>query len=516
MNQPQSQGGLSRKQMRRLVFGLALGLFLGATEQSVVATALPTLAGEFGQSDRISWVVASYLIASTVVMPLYGKMSDLYGRKLVYLLAIASFGVGTVLCALAPSMNTLVLARAVQGLGGGGLLSLSFIIIGDVVSPRERGRYIGGFTAVFTAASITGPLWGGLLVDGAGWRWVFWAVVPLAVLAFVVSNQALSLPFARRHRPIDWWGIVLLVIAAVGLILVPIWGGHALPWTSWQLLSVLAVGLVATALFVWQEQRAEEPIVPMRLFGDRTVVAVMIMGCTVMGTTISISTILPLFLQTSLGLSATQAGLTMVPQSIAVTIAATVSGILVTRTGRYKWTLILGPCLAMVGIAALTTINSSSTQLVLAPIFFLIGLGYGLLFPNLTLSVQNAVPIQDLGIGTSTANFFRSVGAAFGSAIIGSLLASRLDAELASRLGGQELDDLGGAAGVIRTPALVRQLPPTQEIAAVESIANSVSSVLWVLVPGMAVVLVFGFMVRELPLRTSSLIGGEDGKPDGA
>ena len=406
--------------------GLCLGLFLSSTEQSVVATALPTMAGDLGEANRLAWVVSAYLLTSTIVTPLYGKMSDLFGRRIVYQVSIGVFMVGTVLCALAETMNQLVAFRAVQGLGGGGLMSLAFVIVGDVVSPRDRGRYIGVFTMVFTVSAVTGPLWGGLLVDGPGWRWVFWSVVPVSALTMVVTNRGLRLPFGTRERPIDWLGIVLLVVASGGLILVPIWGGETFAWGSWPLLVTALVGVVGSIAFVWQEGRAEEPIVPLRLFTDRTVVVVFIMGFALMAALLTVTTFMPLFFQVSQGVSATRSGLLLTPQSVGISLVATVAGFLVTRTGRYQWTLVGGAGLALVGLLLLTRIGPDTSALALAPVLFVLGAGLGLIFPNLTLSVQNAVAVEDLGIGTSTSNFFRSMGGAFGAAIAGALMRSKL------------------------------------------------------------------------------------------
>ncbi len=490
--------------------GLMVGLFLSSTEQTVVATALPTLAGELGGANRIAWVVSAYLLTSTVVTPLYGKMSDLFGRRVVYQTSIWIFLVGSALCALSQTMNQLVAARAVQGLGGGGLMSLAFVIVGDVVSPRQRGRYIGAFTAVFTVSAVTGPIWGGLLVDGPGWRWVFWAVVPVSAVALVVTGKGLRLPFATRDRPIDWPGIALLVVAATGLILVPVWGGDTYPWTSWQLLTTATVGLVASAAFVVQERRAAEPIIPLRLFGDPTVRTVFVMGFLLMASLLAVATFLPLFLQVSTGASATRSGLLLTPQSIGISLIAAASGWLVSRTGRYKWTLILGPVLTVAALVLLTGIGPDTGAGDLAPILLLYGFGLGLIFPNLTLSVQNASPIDDLGIATSTSNFFRSMGGAFGAAVGGAVLTARLDAELLDRLGAERLDGLGGAEGLIRSPRVVKDFAVELRQPVVEAVSESVEAVVWLSVPVMVAVLVLGALVKEEPLRTSSAIGGED------
>ncbi|MDG2112254.1 MAG: MFS transporter, partial [Actinomycetota bacterium] len=352
-----SSPAISPKQFRLLVIGLVVGLFLSSTEQSVVATALPTMAGELGGGSRISWVVSAYLLTSAIVTPLYGKLSDLFGRRPVYQASIAIFLVGTCLCGISQTMNQLVAARAVQGLGGGGLMSLAFIILGDVVSPRERGRYIGVFTAVFTVSAVIGPLWGGVLVDTVGWRWVFLAIVPVAAAALLITGSALRLPFSTREARIDWAGGALLTVATTGLLLVPIWGGDTYAWGSLQVVGAGAIGAFAALLFILQEGRAQEPIVPLRLLSNRTITAIMVMGFLLMFSLMSSATFLPLFLQIATGASATVSGLMLIPQSIAISLTAAVAGFFVSKSGRYKWTLVLGPAIAALGMALLTTID---------------------------------------------------------------------------------------------------------------------------------------------------------------
>lgn len=494
--------------------GLMVGVFLSSMEQSIVATALPTIAGELGAANRIAWVVAAYLLTSTIVTPLYGKMSDLFGRRVIYQTAIVLFLIGSCLCALAPTMNLLVAARAVQGLGGGGLMSLAFVIIGDVVSPRQRGRWIGLFTAIFTVAAITGPLVGGVLVDGPGWRWVFWIVVPISAGALVVTHRGLQLPFATRDADIDWLGIGLLIVGSLALILVPIWGGDTYPWASAPIAIAAAVAVVSTLAFVWQERRATEPVIPMRLFVDRTSVAIFAMGFLLMLSLVAITTFLPFFLQVATGASATRSGLMLTPQSIGVTLASIVSGWLVSRFGRYKWNLLVGPILSTLALLWLTTINPATTASSLTPVVFALGVGLGLTFPNLTLTIQNAAPYADLGIATSTMNFFRSMGGAFGAAAGGAVLTHRLDSELVERLGRSLLADVGGAEGLIRSPASVKELAPELRQDVANAVSDSVVTLIWWAIPLMALVFVFGTLVRETELRTSSAIGGTDGGGD--
>lgn len=508
---PTAPPALSTTQMRWLMGGLMVGLFLSSVEQSVVATALPTIAGELGSADQLAWVVSVYLLTSTITTPLYGKMSDLFGRRIVYRTSITVFLVGSILCAIAPTMNLLVAARAVQGAGGGGLMSLAFVIVGDVVSPRQRGRWIGLFTAIFTVSAVTGPLIGGLLVDGPGWRWVFWSVVPIAAAALIVTNRGLRLPFATRPARIDWAGITLLVIGSTALILIPIRAESSGSLISAPIGLAAAVAVITLVAFVVIERRAAEPIIPMRLFLDRTAAAIFAMGFLLMGALLAVVTFLPLFLQVSTGVSATRSGLMLIPQSVGISLIATFGGWMVTRTGRYRWALILGPVLGTIALLALTTIDVDTGFAQLGPILFLLGAGLGLIFPNLTLTIQNASAFEDLGVATSTSNFFRSMGGAFGAAVGGAIVGTRLDSGLLERLGPERFEEVGGAEELIRSPASVRDLPDDLRQPVAEVVVDAVEAVVWRSIPVMILIGVLALLVRELPLRTSSAIGGADG-----
>lgn len=505
-----STAGLSPSQIRWVVAGLMMGLFLSSTEQSVVATALPTLAGSLGGTSRLAWVVSAYMLTSTISTPLYGKMSDLYGRRIVYQTAIVVFAIGSLLCGFADSMTQLVLARAVQGLGGGGLMSLAFVIIGDIVSPRQRGRYIGLFTGIFTVSAVMGPLWGGLLVDGPGWRWVFWSVVPLSLLSLAVANKGLALPFARRQSPIDWAGITTLIIAATGLILIPIWGGSTYPWLSWPVVGAAIVGIAGSAVFISVESRAVEPIIPLRMFTNPTIVFIYGMGFLLMASLLAVTTFLPLFLQVSTGVSATKSGLLLTPQSIGMSIVSALGGVAVSRWGRYKWALIAGPTCAIIALFGLTFLDKDTGPWDLAPLLFLLGIGLGMIFPNLTLAVQNTADMADLGIATSTSNFFRNMGGAFGAAVAGAFFANRLEQSLTESLGADQLDALGGVSQLIQEPKVVHGFPDIHRLAIVEGISDAVGAIFWWSIPFMTLVLLCALGVKELPLRTSSAVGGTD------
>lgn len=499
--------GITTRQLTWLIGGLMVGLFLSATEQSVVATALPTMAGDLGGAERLAAVVSAYLLTSTVVTPLYGKLSDLFGRRVVYQASIVIFIAGSVLCGLAQTMNQLIAARAVQGAGGGGLMSLAFVILGDVLSPRERGRYIGVFTGVFAFSAVTGPLWGGLLVDTVGWRWIFFVILPLGLAGLAVASVGLRLPFVVRKRPIDWTGAALMVAAATCLILVPIWGGETFPWRSAPLIGVGAAGVALTVAFLWWEGRATEPILPLRLFGDRSVSAIFAMSFALMFGLVSVTTFMPLFLQVATGSSATASGLQMVPQSLGITVTATLTGNLVSRFGRYKWAMVTGPLVAAGGLWLLSTIDAGTTAGDLAPYLILLGVGLGLVFPNMTLAVQNAVAIEDLGVATSTANFFRNMGATFGAAVMGAVLRADLADGLARNVAADRLDRLGGADGLIRSPRVIRELPDELRSAVVAAVSGSVTSVLRWVIPVVLVIFVLALLVHEKPLRTTSSLG---------
>ncbi len=503
---------INRRQLSWLIAGLMLGLFLSATESSVIATALPTMAGDLGGASKLSWVVSAYLLTSTVVTPLYGKLSDLFGRRIVYQASISLFILGSLLCGVSQTMTQLVAARAVQGMGGGGLMSLAFVILGDVLSPRERGRYMGLFTGVFAFSSVTGPLWGGLLVDTVGWRWIFLLMLPLGAITLAVTSVGLRLPFIVRRRPIDWIGAGLLVATATCLLMVPIWGGHTFAWSSAPLLGVAGLGLVFGVALVLQERRAPEPILPLRLFSDRTVSAFFGMGFGLMFSLIGVSTFMPLFLQVATGASATRSGLMMVPQSFSISVTATLSGLLVSRTGRYKWTLIAGPIIASVGLLLLSTIDSTTNAWGLAPYLVIMGFGTGLAFPNMTVGVQNAVEITDLGVATSTSNFFRNMGAAFGAAFLGALLNAKLGDALMVRIPADRLAEVGGAEGLIRSPKVVRELPEDLHAAVVAAVTESVTGVIRWVVPLMLGVFLLALLVKEKPLRTTSALGGAESR----
>lgn len=449
---------LNRQQIRLLMFGLMTGMLLAALDQTIVGTALPTIVGELGGINHYSWVVTAYLLASTASTPLYGKMADLYGRRPVFLFSIGTFLVGSLLAGLSQNMTQLIITRGIQGLGAGGLLTLAFTIISDVVSPRERGRYQGLFGAVFGISSVAGPLVGGYFAE-TDWRWIFYINVPLAILAIVVCYHVMRLiPFERRDHSIDWLGAGLLVAGVSSLLLALSWGGNEYAWGSGLIIGLFVVGVVLGVLFVLQEARVAEPILPLRLFRSATFAlansALLVIGLVMFGSIIFI----PLYLQIVKGASPTRSGLLMLPMMAGIIITSILTGRAMTRIGRYKWFPVAGSVTLLVGMFLFTRLEVSTSLWVAFGFMVVIGVGLGLCMQSLILAVQNAVSVRDLGAGTSSATFFRSLGGSFGVAILGTVLSSRLASGLADRL-----------------PGAIAQLPPQEQAAVAASGGTSIS-----------------------------------------
>ncbi|MFF3853705.1 DHA2 family efflux MFS transporter permease subunit [Micromonospora sp. NPDC002575] len=449
---------LNPRQLRLLMFGLMTGMLLAALDQTIVGTALPTIVGELGGIDHYSWVVTAYLLASTASTPLYGKMADLYGRRPVFLFSIGTFLLGSLLAGLSQDMTQLIVTRGVQGLGAGGLMTLAFTIISDVVSPRERGRYQGLFGAVFGISSVAGPLVGGYFAE-SNWRWIFYLNVPLAILAIVVCYHVMRLvPFQRRKHAIDWLGAALLVAGVSCLLLALSWGGTSYAWGSALIIGLFVAGAVLGGLFLLQEARVAEPILPLRLFRSRTFAlangAGFVLGLVMFGSIIFI----PLYLQIVRGASPTRSGLLMLPMMAGIIVTSILTGRAMTRIGRYKWFPVAGSLVLLAGMLLFTRLAVDTSLWVAFGYLTVIGVGLGLSMQSLILAVQNSVGPRDLGAGTSSATFFRSLGGSFGVAILGAVLSSRLAGELATRM-----------------PAAIAQLPPQQRAAVLASGGENVS-----------------------------------------
>jgi len=449
---------VSRPRLRLIFSGLMLVLLLAALDQTIVATALPTIVGDLGGLNRLSWVTSAFLLAQTAVTPIYGKLGDLYGRKRMLEGAIVVFLIGSALCGLANSMTELIAFRAVQGLGAGGLIVLVQAAVGDVVPPRERGRYQGLFGAVFGVASVAGPLLGGAIVENFSWRWIFYVNLPVGALALIVISATLPAT-GRRARPrIDYLGAALLAAALSAIVLVASLGGTTWPWGSAQTIVVTLLGLVLLAFFAAVERRAEEPVLPPALARDRVFVVAcaesLIVGFALFGSV----TFLPLYFQTVDGASPTGAGLRLVPMMLGVLTMSIVSGQIITRTGRYRVFPIAGTALMTLGLALLSRLDVGTSSATAFVYLLILGLGLGSVMQVLVLAVQNAVDYSVLGAATSGVTLFRGIGGSLGAAVFGSIFTSRLTSELHNTFKGP----LGRAvaSGARLTGAQVSHLPP--------------------------------------------------------
>jgi EmrB/QacA subfamily drug resistance transporter len=506
---------LTHRQILVVLSGLLLGVLLAAIDQTMVSTALPVIVGDLGGLEQLSWVVTAYLLTTTVSVPLWGKCSDQFGRRVVFQTAIIVYLAGSVLAGVAQDMNQLVASRALQGIGGGGLMSLAFIIIGDIMSPRERGRYIGYFTAVWAFASVAGPLVGGFLVDNSSWRWIFFVKLPIGIPALIVTSRVLRLPFPTRRQRIDFLGAGLLVTGVSCLLLATSWGGSQYAWTSPTIIGLAVAAVVLTTLFLVWETRATEPVVPLRLFRNHVFAVCaginFLVGAAMFGGIV----FMPLFLQAVGGLSATASGMAMVPMMAGLTLTSIVSGRIITRTGRYKVFPVLGMVLVPTSLFLLSRLGTDVTTAMVVPIVAILGLGIGMVMPVVTIAVQNAIDHADMGTATSSVTFFRTLGGALGVAGFGAVFAARLHSELAVRLPSGTLAGLD-VDSVTNSPEQIRQLSPPVAEAVVESLSHAVTTVFLVAVPVALVGLVASLLLRELPLRDTAFVGGAEAEPEPA
>jgi EmrB/QacA subfamily drug resistance transporter len=490
---------LTHRQILVIFGALSTAMLLAALEQTIVATALPTIVGELGGLRQLSWIVTAYLLTATVSVPLYGKVSDLFGRKLLFQLAIVVFVLGSLACAASQSMGQLVAARALQGAGAGGLMAMAQTIIGDVVSPRERGRYMGYIGAVFGVSSVAGPLLGGFFVDQLTWRWVFGINVPLGLLALVVTQRVLRLPAVRLRRKIDYAGAALLTAGAASLLLVLVWGGQSYSWASPTILGLGALAAVSLVLFALVERNAQEPILPPELFRERVFAVATMLGFIVGAAMFGSIIYLPLFLQVVTGVSATDSGLLLTPLIGGLLVTSIASGRLITRSGRYKAFPILGTAVLAIGLACLSTMDTATTTGQVIGFMVVVGAGIGLVMQVLVLAVQNAVPRRHLGTATSATQFFRSIGGTVGVATFGALVNARLTSRLAL------LDLPGGIEPrtLLSSPTEIGRLPAALRGPLQMAMAESITGVFALAVPLAVVGFALACLLREVPLRNS-------------
>lgn len=486
-----------------LVFsGLMLAMLLAVLDQTIVATALPTIVGDLGGLSHLSWVVTAYILGVTITTPLYGKLGDQFGRKPLFMISISIFLVGSLLSGTAQSMGALIAWRAVQGMGGGGLMVLSQAIIADVVGPRGRARYQGYFGAVFGAGSVAGPLIGGFLTDNLSWRYVFYVNLPLGIIALVVAWFTIPNVRTGASRVIDWAGFSLLSVAVTSFVLVTTWGGSTYAWDSPAILGLIVLAVTSVVALLRVERRAAEPAMPLRLFRDRTFSVSSAIGFVVGFGMFGVISFLPLFMQVVTGASATASGLQLLPLMAGLIVTSTVVGQVISRTGAYRIFPILGTAIATAGMMLLSTMSVATTGTTVAIYMVVLGIGLGMVMQVIVLGVQSSVSARDMGTATANVNFFRSVGGSIGVSVFGALFSTQLASRLATVLPADvatRLAEQGAGAG-----GAVASLSADQALAYATAVADSLTTVFLLATPVIAVAFALAWLQPRLELRDTS------------
>jgi EmrB/QacA subfamily drug resistance transporter len=498
---PVSELLLTRRRVLVVIGALMLGMFLAALDQTVVSTALPTIVGDLHGASHLTWVVTAYLLSSTVSTPLWGKLGDQFGRKGFFQASIVIFLVGSALSGLSSSMVELIVFRALQGLGGGGLMIGAQTIVGDVVSPRDRSRYMGLFMAMFGVTTVIGPLIGGLFVEYLSWHWIFYINLPFGAVALVVTALALPGALGTVHRVIDYLGTILLALSATALVLFTSLGGTSYPWGSPLVVGLAVGGVVLAGLFVVAERRAVEPVIPLGLFRNRVFSSTSAIGFVVGFAMYGALTFLPLFLQIVKGVSPTESGVRLFSMMLGLLIASVGSGQLVSRWGRYKMFPVAGTALTAIGLYLMSLVGVTTGAWTMSAYMFVFGVGLGLVMQVLVVAVQNAVPYEELGTATSGTTFFRMIGGSFGTAVFGAIFANLLTGNLVHYLHGAKIP--ADAASQIDNPALLARLPTAVHLAVAHGVSHTVQTVFLIGVPIAAAAFLLSWLLPEVPLRKS-------------
>ena len=510
-----------RKEVIAVMPGLVLAMLLSMLDNFIVSTSLPRIVGDLGGVARLSWVVTAYVLGTTVSTPIWGKVGDMFGRKTIFLISITEFLIGSALSGTAGSallggttngMTELIAFRALQGLGAGGLMVNVMAITGDLVPPRERGRYQGVMAAVMSFAMIAGPLAGGLITDHLTWRWTFYINLPLGVAALILVATTLHLPGQRSHLRIDWLGAVLLAVAITSLVIIASLGGSQFAWPSMTTAALAAGAVLLLVLFIMVERRAAEPILPLHIFANRNFALISGVGFLLGFAMFGSVNFLPLFQQTVQGASATNSGALLIPMMGASMVVSLFVGQRITKTGRYKAFPIIGGIVMVAAMLLLSRQNAQTTPVETGVFIAVFGTGMGFLMQTTMLISQNSVDYADLGVASSTATFFRSIGGAFGVSLFGAVFNQRLSAELATRLGA-DANGLPDFSSASIDPTTLGQLPPSVRAALLDSLAAAVSNVFFVAAAFAGLMVVLGILLRHVPLRDSNPTSAEHPTP---
>lgn len=484
--------------IRLVIISIGFLLLLAALDQTIVSTALPTIVADLGGLEHLSWVVTAYILASTVAAPLYGKLGDLYGRRNMVFVSVGLFLTGSALAGAAGTMTWLIVSRAIQGLGGGGLFVLALSVVGDVIAPKDRGKVQGIFGAVFSVASVIGPMLGGWFVEAVSWHWIFYINIPIGGLALAGFATSFK-PTGRRVRhKVDWAGAAALSVSLASLTLATSLGGQTYGWTSPQILGLATLAVVAAVLFVWIESRAAEPILPLQLFRMNVFVVTSAMGFITGAAMFGAVTFLPMYLQIAKGTTPTVSGLLLIPMTAGILATSLGAGTYMGRTGKYKILPLLGMAFVVLGMGLLSTIDVSTSMVVFSLFIATMGFGMGFIFPVVTTAVQNAVPREVLGTATASGLMFRQIGGSIGVASFGALFAARMASQMeASPMGGA----MSGGGGFEIGPQTLASLPDAARLAIGEAVVNAINPVFLIAAGLAAVGFLCALFLEEIRLR---------------